>query len=192
MPALGSEAYIAGTSLLRQVGLEESDVTWVPAGGGEGIGKAMTAGQIDIMLAEDTAAIYATQILRIGRPLVDLKTAGMYADWFGNGAWALESQLKATPADYQAFADAIADAVDWISDPANQAGARAIYRKYSPTSSDATIDAVTADSADYFGTTARCSGLENIAEWLIETKQIDRGNGPGSCTDMAWKTAKLA
>ncbi|MGW4338542.1 ABC transporter substrate-binding protein [Rhodococcus koreensis] len=190
--ALGTESHIAGITVLEEAGLKENDVSWVPASAGEMIGSSMEAGQIDIFFAEDTAATYATEVIKVGVPLVDLKKDGPFADWFGNGAWALEPQLEQSPEKYRHFAAAIADAIAWIKDPANAMEARAIFKKNSPTTSDATIEAVIASSKDNFGTTASCSSIDTITTWLTKTNQIAADEGTTTCQDIAWDTADFS
>lgn len=185
--ALGTESHIAGITVLEEAGLEEADASWVPAGGGEALGSSMRAGQIDIMFAEDTAATYATQVVKVGSPLVDLKHDGPFADWFGNGAWALEPQLRQSPEKYQRFVDAIGEAIAWIKDPVNAAEARAVFKVNVPNMSEETIDGVIASSRDSFGTTATCSSIETISRWLTKTNQLADGKGPTTCNDIAWK-----
>lgn len=190
--SLGTESHIAGITILEEAGLEETDASWVPAGGGEALGSSMQQGQIDIMFAEDTAATYATEVINVGSPLVDLKHDGPFADWFGNGAWALEPQLQQSPEKYQQFADAVGDAIAWIKDPANVAEARAVFKKNAPNISDQTIDGVLASSTNSFGTTATCSSIETITKWLTKTNQIAEGKGPTTCRDIEWKTATFS
>ncbi|RVW07802.1 ABC transporter substrate-binding protein [Prescottella agglutinans] len=190
--ALGTESHIGGITVLEEAGLKESDVSWVPASAGEMIGSSMQAGQIDLFFGEDTAATYATEVIKVGSPLVDLKHDGPFVDWFGNGVWALEPQLQRSPDKYQKFTDAISDAITWINDPANSTEARAIFKKNSPNTSDATVDAVIASSHDYFGTTATCSSIETITTWLTKTNQLAAGKGPATCHDISWQTVSFS
>ncbi|MFS3130557.1 ABC transporter substrate-binding protein [Nocardioides sp. Bht2] len=188
--ALGAESHTGALSLLKDAGLSEKDVTFVPAGGGEAIANALKEDQVDAFIAEDTAAAYAVEVIKVGQPLVDLKTESIVSTWLGHGAWALEESLTGSSDKMERFADSIADAIAWLDDPKNSEKAAAIFKKNAPTTNDGTIAAMTTDRAGYFGTTVDCATVDASAQWLTESGLIPKGQTPGKCADIVWENAR--
>ncbi|MFS3130553.1 ABC transporter substrate-binding protein [Nocardioides sp. Bht2] len=187
---LGTESHTVGLSLLNQVGLKEKDVTFVPIGGGEGGGQALKEGQIDIQLAEDTAAAFTTG-LGAGEPLTDIQTQGVFESWVGGAAWAMDPEIQKNPEKFQRMSDALADAVEWIVDPANEAAAAKIFKKYSPTISEETIVAVLQNTRKSWGSEASCDQVMNAVNWLVENGTIDGDKADKSCDDLLTKSARV-
>ena len=191
--ALASESYVVALSVLGEVGLTEKDVTFVPAGAGPAIVQSMQADQIDFAFAEDTATAFAVDSLKIAQPVVDLKENGTFSEWIGNGLFALQANLDADPEKFSRFAAAIDEANAWIEDPANRDAATAIYKKNSPTLDDTTAAAIMDLVPGYFGSEVSCQSIENIAEWLEATGQVEAGSLSDDCSDLVWdETVKLS
>ncbi|OYD69905.1 ABC transporter substrate-binding protein [Rhodococcus sp. OK302] len=187
---VGTESYTVALSVLKEAGLTEQDVSMVPIGGGEAGGGAMEAGQIDIQFAEDTGAAYTTQVLKVGKDLVNLKTEGVFANWIGEAMWAMEPNLQKSPAAYEKFAAAIDEAVEWIRDPSNTDALAATFKKYVPTLNPGTISAVSKDTAPFFGSTSTCSSVQNVTQWLVSTGALTSSQAP-ACEDLLSNPAQV-
>lgn len=187
---LGTESHTVGLSLLNQVGLEEKDVTFVPIGGGEGGGQALKEGQIDIQLAEDTAAAF-TEGLGAGERLTDIQSQGVFESWVGGAAWVMEPELKKNPEKYGRISDALAEAVEWIIDPANEEAAAKIFKKYSPTISEDTIVKVVRSTRESWGSEASCDQVMSVVDWLVDNGTVAADKADKSCDDLVSESARV-
>ncbi|CAM3228625.1 ABC transporter substrate-binding protein [Nocardioides dubius] len=187
---LGTESHTVGLSLLNEVGLEEKDVTFVPIGGGEGGGQALKEGQIDIQLAEDTAAAF-TVGLGAGERLTDIQSQGVFSSWVGGAAWGMDPEIKKNPEKFQRISDALAEAVAWIVDPANEAAAAKTFKKYAPGVSEETIVTVLENTRDSWGSEASCDQVMSVVDWLVDNGTVDGGKADKSCDDLITESARI-
>lgn len=188
---VGTESYTVGVSLLSAAGMTEKDVSFVPIGGGEAGGNFLKEGKIDIQLGEDTAAAF-TELLGVGKSLMDVRKQGVFADWVGEAVWAMEPNLKKSPKKFQKLADSMDEAVAWIRDPANKDEAVKIFKKYAPAVSEPTIAKVVESTRESWGSEASCDQVMNVVNWLVETKTIEAAKADKSCDELVWKTAHIS
>jgi len=188
---VGTESYTTAKSALNLVGLTEKDESFVPIGGGEGGAAFLQEKSIDVQFTENTGAA-AAELMGAGSTLTDLNAQGVFAEWVGSGAVASGANLESSPEKFQKISDALDDAVAWLSDPANEEEATAIFKKYSPEVSDEVASKTVAGTGRQWGSKASCAQFMNVIDWLVENGAIDPAKADKSCTDLVASTAQVS
>lgn len=188
---VGTESYTVAMSVLNAAGLEEGDVSFVPTGGGEAGATFLKEGKIDVSFTEDTGAA-ATELMGAGASLADIKSEGVFADWIGSAAVATSANLEESPEKYEKLANALAEAVAWLGDPANQDEAAAIFKQHAPQVGDETIAAVIESTRTSWGSEADCQSVMNVVDWLVASGSIDEAKADESCRDLVASTAQVS
>lgn len=115
--------------LAEQVGLDpDEDMTLVAVGIGETAKAAIESGQVDVVpeIARGTAMQVADGTSYVISDLVGGTAPGPFVRMFGGGLFATESGLDKSADDYAAVGAALADAREFLADPANEQVVREI------------------------------------------------------------------
>ncbi len=125
---IGITTFGAGTDtalryLLRQVGLQPSDVRIVPVGGQAQQVAGLKNGQIDGAIAVEPAQSEAIQGLKIAKMVLDIQGGHgpeIFRDYAYNGVWTTGAFLQKYPERARAVVAAVVDAETMINDPAHR------------------------------------------------------------------------
>lgn len=175
--ALGSDNYNVMVSLMKAVDLTESDATLVATGGGALQANALRADQVDYILSVEPAATMIVDVLKVGDRLVDISADPLMAHWSGEGAFALKANVAANPEKFNAFAQAIADAIEFMQDPANDDKVAAAFEPHGKQDPEL-MKAMLNRNRSFFAATIDCEAYSNVSKWLVESGQVGAVNMP--------------
>lgn len=186
--AIGSDNYTVMKSLLAEVGLTEADVNLLPLGGAVNLVNAMRAKQADYSLNSEPGGTMVIDVLKIGRPLVDINANPLMSNWDGHSVFALSSKIEKNPEAYLALRNAIVDSIAFIQDPANDERTVAAFTKHSPIDPEVVSSMLVRHRAKW-NPNIDCAAIENVATWTVKAGQVPEAE-KAECATFIWNPAK--
>jgi NitT/TauT family transport system substrate-binding protein len=171
----GSSSAVAVDLLMTQAGLSQNDVSTIAVGAGAGAVAAMESGQIDAISNYDPAISILVQDNKI-KPIIDTRTdeglKDLYGGRFAGSAFYVRSDFaKSHPNTVQAFANAIADTLNWMHGASTEEIVAAVPESYF--GGDKALYAKTLDA--YRGMFSKTGRIErDVAERVLKIqKQVN-------------------
>lgn len=188
--ALGSDDYMVARTLISAVGMNpDKDATLLPGGDITAKIAAFKSGQVQYqVMTEPGYSLLTTGSDAPGVTVADTRQAfdgNPFVPWIGQAMCARKSVIGDKAKAFEAFNKAIAEANEYVSDPAHLDQLVPILAK------DVKIDPVILKTAikntqSGFSSDITCDAVSNIGEWAVKTGQIKQDQIP-SCKDFVWK-----
>jgi NitT/TauT family transport system substrate-binding protein len=193
--ARGADTELFGRALLGKVGLTERDVTFVGVGQTASAVAALKTGQVDVVIQGAPVDTILVEGEKAGKFMVkrtDLaKLDPVFKNWDGQ-AYMVSAAADKEPGKYIAFAQAIADADKFITDPKNIDDVVAIYGKELKTLPVEIVKQLIVDSYAAYRPSFSCEAVMNAAQFSVTNGQLEASKAPKDCKDYVWKPAQDA
>ena len=173
-------------SMFEDAGVNPDEASYIAVGGPATAYPALTTNQVDVVLAfEPVMTLMQTQ--GTGKILLDFrKGEGPTVMRKMNGGFitfnAARKFINQNPNTVKAFQDSWMEAVKWIQEPKNRAGASAIIKKYVAIGNvpnvDTVIDKLIDDNVRYFAWTVDPQSIVAYSDFLLKNKLITKAVDP--------------
>ncbi len=175
-------------SMFEDAKVNPDDASYVAVGGPASAYPALTANQVDAVLAFEPM-ITLVQTQRTGKVLLDFrKEEGPATLQKMNGAFVTFNTsrkfIDGNPGTIKAFQEAWIETVKWIQDSKNRTAAQIIIKKYvsigSVPNADAVVDKLFEDNIKFFNWTVDRKAIAAYSDFLLKNKLIAKAVDPGS------------
>jgi len=187
---LGAEVHLFTQALLRDAGLSDDDVTFVPVGGVATGVAAFEAGQTDIHVAFEPAQTLLTSQFD-GRILVDLRAGEgpeIFSQVSGQIRGALRTSVESDPEKFIRYQAATEEVIEFIRDPANIDAVVEAFRVYSSLD-DELARSLIESNRETLSPLYSCTGHEALAQFEVDVQQIPEGDTQ-DCDEFFWSGAE--
>ena len=185
----GAEVQLFTQALLRDAGLDESDVTFIPVGGVPTGVAAFEADQTDIHVAFEPAQTLLTNQFD-GKIILDLRKGEgpeVFSQVSGQIRGAVRSEVESDPEKFKRYQAATAEVIEFIRDEANHDSVVEAFSKYTALEPEL-IGQLVENNRGTLDSVYSCEGHEALTEFEVEVEQIPQGQTQ-DCREFFWQGA---
>jgi ABC-type nitrate/sulfonate/bicarbonate transport system substrate-binding protein len=188
----GGESDLVTEALMTAVGLNPAkDASFVNLSiGGTSQLAALKSKEVDVLVSNEPTTTTAIDFEHTGKMLLDLRNGGggpEFTPWMGVTRVALTKDLTKDPAKFQKYDTAIAEALKYMTNPANEAAVDALEAQHVDLAKNI-LDAVYKNNIDLFSSDLNCSAYANVMNFMVKVEGVKRADVK-SCAKFMWSGA---